>query len=175
MTLFNRLIRDEESQEAILEDSRVEFGQKVRDKRRKNDYLGTQLRRIVVDREDKDTPLILATNDFERCAQEIADIDKKRWAIKLFLKWIKQNLKLKKYLGRSKNSVKPQIYIALITYLLVKIYPQGRKTILTLKLCLVELKSTLFSRPDIAEKIARKRRTEFIEFNNRKISLADYI
>ncbi|MHA3099411.1 transposase, partial [Acinetobacter brisouii] len=49
----------------------------------------------------------------------IAAIYKDRWKVELFFKAIKQNLKLKSFLGRSRNAIKTQIWIALIAYLLV--------------------------------------------------------
>jgi len=50
-------------------------------------------------------------------AKLIADIYKDRWQIELFFKWIKQNLKIKTFLGTSKNAVMTQIWIAMIYYL----------------------------------------------------------
>jgi len=49
----------------------------------------------------------------------IADIYKARWQIELFFKWIKQNLKIKSFIGTSKNAVLTQIWVALCTYLLI--------------------------------------------------------
>jgi len=57
----------------------------------------------------------------ERSAGEIADLYKERWQIELFFKWIKQNLKIKHFIGTSENAVKIQIIIAMIAYLLLKI------------------------------------------------------
>lgn len=59
------------------------------------------------------------TNNFKLCAKTIADIYKSRWQIELFFKWIKQNLKIKTFLGTSKNAVMTQIWIALCVYLLL--------------------------------------------------------
>jgi len=56
----------------------------------------------------------------ELSAVEIGEIYKKRWAIELFFKWLKQNLKIRKFLGLSENAVRLQIWIALITYLLCR-------------------------------------------------------
>ena len=52
-------------------------------------------------------------------ARTIADIDKARWQIELFFKWIKQNLKVKRFLGASKNTVLIQTEIAMCVYLLL--------------------------------------------------------
>jgi IS4 transposase len=51
--------------------------------------------------------------------EEIALLYKYRWKIELFFKWIKQHLKIKSFWGTSTNAVKTQIYIAIITYVLV--------------------------------------------------------
>ena len=75
-------------------------------------------KRVIVQREGK-TPLILVTNDLNRSSEEIAELYKQRWQIELFFKWIKQNLKIKKFLGKSENAVKTQICIALICFVLL--------------------------------------------------------
>ena len=59
------------------------------------------------------------TNNFNLAASTIAAIYKRRWQIELFFKWIKQNLKIKSFLGTTRNAVMTQIWIALIHYLLV--------------------------------------------------------
>jgi IS4 transposase len=93
---------------------------------RLNDRLKTQranpyqrpLREILVERGDEPA-LRLVTNDFERPAETIAELYKTRWQIELFFKWIKQNLKIKRFLGSSENAVRLQIVTALIAYLLI--------------------------------------------------------
>ena len=52
-------------------------------------------------------------------AQTIADIYKSRWQIELFFKWIKQHLKVKRFVGRSKNAVMTQLWVAMCMYLLL--------------------------------------------------------
>jgi len=59
------------------------------------------------------------TNSDELSAKTIADIYKARWQIELFFKWIKQNLKIKTFLGTSKNAVLTQIWVAMIYFLLL--------------------------------------------------------
>lgn len=78
------------------------------------------LKRVFVDRDDK-APLILVTNDLKRSSEEIAELYKQRWQIELFFKWIKQNLKIKKFLGKSENAVKTQICIAIIAFVLIRL------------------------------------------------------
>jgi hypothetical protein len=60
------------------------------------------------------------TNNFTLSAKTIADIYKSRWDIELFFKWIKQNLKIKTFIGTSENAVKIQIWTAMIAYLLTE-------------------------------------------------------
>lgn len=54
------------------------------------------LKRVIVQREGK-SPLVLVTNDLNRSSEEVAELYKQRWQIELFFKWIKQNLKIKKF------------------------------------------------------------------------------
>ena len=62
---------------------------------------------------------VFITNQFNWSAQTIADIYKQRWQVELFFKWIKQNLKIKAFLGTSENAVMTQILVALCLYLLL--------------------------------------------------------
>lgn len=62
---------------------------------------------------------VFLTNHFNLCAKTIADIHQARWQVELFFKWIKQNLKIKSFIGTSKNAVMTQIWIALCVYLLL--------------------------------------------------------
>ncbi len=62
---------------------------------------------------------VFITNQFSWSAKTIADIYKQRWQVELFFKWIKQNLKIKAFLGTSENAVMTQIMAALCVYLLL--------------------------------------------------------
>jgi hypothetical protein len=79
------------------------------------------LRRITFCRKEDQKILVFISNDLERSAEEIADLYKQRWQIELFFKWIKQNLKIKSFLGRSENAVLIQVLSAMIAYLLLKL------------------------------------------------------
>ena len=59
------------------------------------------------------------TNNFKLAAKTIADIYKSRWQVELFSKWIKQSLKIKSFIGTSKNAVMTQIWIAMCVYLVL--------------------------------------------------------
>jgi hypothetical protein len=73
--------------------------------------------------------LRILTNDLEASAQEIADLYKLRWAIELFFRWVKQTLKIKKFLGVSENAVRIQIAVALIAFLLLRLAQQTQTAI----------------------------------------------
>lgn len=75
----------------------------------------------IVAWQDADTgkPLFFLTNNFSLAASTIAAIYKARWQIELFFKWIKQNLKIKSFLGTSHNAVMTQIWVAMIYFLLL--------------------------------------------------------
>jgi len=106
------------------------------------------LRRIEVIREGK-TPLVLATNDLDSPALRIADDYRQRWQIELFFKWIKQHLRIKSFLGRTRNAVHIQILTALIAYLLVALYAKAQALQDSLWMVLSELRTTLFQRPQV--------------------------
>lgn len=78
-----------------------------------------KLRLVEFYDEENDKCYHFITNNFKLAASSIAGIYKQRWQIELFFKWIKQNLKIKSFLGTSKNAVMTQIWVALIHYLLV--------------------------------------------------------
>ena len=77
------------------------------------------LRRIVYQDPKTDKVYVFLTNHFRLAAKTIADIYKERWQIEIFFRWIKQNLKIKAFIGNSENAVMSQIYAALIVYLLL--------------------------------------------------------
>jgi hypothetical protein len=95
----------------VIADDIIEFNDK--NKYRK------QLRMVTVFDEEKNKVLRFITNNFKLSASTIASIYKDRWKIELFFKWIKQNLKIKSFLGTSPNAVMTQIWVALIYYLLL--------------------------------------------------------
>ncbi len=70
---------------------------------------------------DTGRTLRLVTNDLTSQAEEIAELYKTRWEIELFFRWVKQTLRIRKFLGTSENAVRTQIAIALIAYLLLRL------------------------------------------------------
>ena len=78
-----------------------------------------QLRRVGYKDAETGKHYVFLTNNFKLAAKTIADIYKARWQVELFFKWIKQNLKIKSFVGTSKNAVMTQIWIAMCVYLLI--------------------------------------------------------
>ena len=79
------------------------------------------LRRIRFKDPDTGKNLIFLTNNTALPAMTIAALYKQRWQVELFFKWIKQHLRIKKFLGTSENAVKTQIWCAVSTYVLIAI------------------------------------------------------
>jgi Transposase DDE domain/Domain of unknown function (DUF4372) len=65
--------------------------------------------------------LRILCNDLDATAEEIADLYRRRWAIELFFRWVKQTLKITHFLGTSKNAVRTQIAVTLIAFLLLRL------------------------------------------------------
>jgi len=96
---------------------------------------------------------VFITNNFHWSAQTIADIYKQRWQVELFFKWIKQNLKIKSFLGTTENAVMTQIMIALCNYLLLSYIKFKSKVNLSLQRIIRLLQTNLFSSRSLIELI----------------------
>jgi putative transposase len=90
--------------------------------------LPIRLRRIEIWRDDDAKKIIVITNDMLRSSVEIAQVYKFRWQIELLFRWLKQHLKIRKFLGTSPNAVKLQIYAAMIAYILLRLAAKAAKT-----------------------------------------------
>lgn len=90
--------------------------------------LAIPLRRIEVVRDGDGKTISLITNDRERSAVEIAQAYKYRWQIELLFRWLKQHLKIRKFLGTNENAIKLQIYAAMIAYVLLRLAAKAVKT-----------------------------------------------
>jgi Transposase DDE domain/Domain of unknown function (DUF4372) len=65
--------------------------------------------------------LRILSNDLDASAEEIANLYRRRWAIELFFRWVKQTLKITRFVGVSENAVRTQIAVALIAFLLLRL------------------------------------------------------
>ena len=98
----------------VTSDQRIEYTGKKAQKKNL-----PPVRRIGYRDPETNKHYVFITNQFKWSAQTIADIYKQRWQVELFFKWIKQNLKIKAFLGISENAVMTQVLVALCLYLLL--------------------------------------------------------
>lgn len=113
----------------------------------------------------KGRPFRIVTNSITADADTIAGWYKQRWSIELLFKWLKQNLRIRKFIGESRNAIMIQIHVAIIAYLLLKAYQRlitagtGHRR---LKDIALTIRTHLFSRPGI-QKRRRKRRQDALK------------
>lgn len=110
-----------------------------------------RLRRVGYRDRDAGKHYEFLTNNFTLAATTIAGIYKDRWKVELFFKAIKQNLKIKAFVGTSKNAVLTQVWIALIVYLLVAFARYSAKEGWTVQRMLRVLQLNLFERKALAQ------------------------
>ncbi len=108
-----------------------------------------QLRRIGYKDELTGKHYIFLTNNFKLSAKTIADIYKARWQVELFFKWIKQNLKIKSFVGTSKNAVLTQIWVAMCVYLILAFIKLQSKITKSMQQILRLLQLNLFDKRDL--------------------------
>jgi IS4 transposase len=70
---------------------------------------------------DTGKALRILSNDLDVPAPEITDLYKRHWAIELIFRWVKQTLKITRFVGRSENAVRIYIAVALIAFLLLRL------------------------------------------------------
>ncbi|RWB36517.1 MAG: IS4 family transposase, partial [Mesorhizobium sp.] len=127
----------------VLEDAEVSFASKGDSK------LPIRLRRIIVKRDEGDT-ITLLTNDLERSAADIAALYKGRWQIELLFRWIKQHLKIRKFLGNNDNAIRLQLFAAMIAYALLRIAARAYRVALPILRFTDLVTRCLFERRHIA-------------------------
>jgi len=108
-----------------------------------------ELRRIGYRDPETGKHYIFLTNHMELSAKTIANIYKSRWQIELFFKWIKQNLKIKSFVGTSKNAVLTQIWIAMCVYLILAFIKLQSKLNKSMQQILRQLQINLFEKRDL--------------------------
>jgi len=108
------------------------------------------LRRIRFRDPASGRPLVFLTNNTVLPAATIAAIYKSRWQVELFFKWIKQHLRIQRFLGTSENAVKTQIWSAIATYVLVAIIRKELKLTASLYTCLQILSVSLFEKTQLS-------------------------
>ena len=115
--IIKELELPEDKDQDILKDEIINLSSKKANDTKINEH---NLRLVTVYRAEENKVIHIITNNLDWTARTIADLYKKRWDIELFFKAMKQNLQIKTFLGTSENAVKSQIYVALISYLLLE-------------------------------------------------------
>jgi len=100
--------------QAITSDQIIEY---TSDRSRKNDL--RSVRQVGFYDAQSQKHYVFITNHLNWSAKTIADIYKQRWQVELFFKWIKQNLKIKAFIGNTDNAVMTQVFVALCVYLIL--------------------------------------------------------
>ena len=108
------------------------------------------LRRVRFKDPETGKTLIFLTNNTMLPAPVIAQLYKNRWQVELFFKWIKQHLRIKKFLGTSENAVKTQVWCAIATYVLIAIVKKELQLESSLYTCLQILSVSVFEKTHIS-------------------------
>ena len=130
------------------------------DKRIRLKGMAINLRLVTYRDPETDKVYHFLTNSFRLDATTIAELYKERWKIELFFKWIKQNLKVKTFLGTSKNAVLTQLWIALCVYLFLSFLKFKAKLGLSLTTVLRLLQLNLFERRALMDLLKPPDKTE---------------
>ena len=130
-----------------------------------------ELRRVVYCDPETEKEYVYLTNIHHLSAKTIADIYKERWQIEIFFKWIKQNLKIKSFLGTSTNAVKTQIWVAMSVYLVLAYLKYLCKVGLSLQRLLRLLQLNLFEKRGLAELMENRFTTQQHGNNNAQLAL----
>jgi hypothetical protein len=108
------------------------------------------LRRIKFKDPESGNTLVFLTNNTSLPPLTIAALYRQRWQVELFFKWIKQHLRIKKFLGASENAVKTQIWCAVSTYVLIAIIKQELHLEASLYTLLQILSVSVFEKTEIS-------------------------
>ena len=104
------------------------------------------LRRLRLRDVERDTSIVLITNQFQLPAEAVGTLYRHRWQIEVFFKWIKQHLHIKAFYGTSPNAVKTQVWIALAVYALIALLKKRWRSSASLYELLQILSVTLFEK-----------------------------
>ena len=133
-----------------------------------------QLRRIRFKDPESGKTLVFLTNNTVLPALTIAALYKSRWQVELFFKWIKQHLRIKRFIGNSENAVKTQIWCAVATYVLIAIVKKELQLDASLYTLLQILSVSVFEKTQLSQAFAGSGQiTEQTDFYN-QLNLFDF-
>ena len=133
-----------------------------------------KLRRVKFYDAEQNRTFVFLTNNFELKASDIAQLYKHRWKIELFFKWIKQHLKIKSFWGNTENAVKTQIWIAIITYVLVAIAKKRFKVEKSLYEMLQIISINIFDKTQLNQLFKKSDYNNFKEQNTNQLNMFDF-
>ena len=113
-----------------------------------------QLRRIRFKDPESGKTLVFLTNNTALPALTIAALYKSRWQVELFFKWIKQHLRIKRFIGNSENAVKTQIWCAVAFYVLIAIVKKELQLDASLYTLLQILSVSVFEKTQLSQAFA---------------------
>jgi len=132
------------------------------------------LRRVRFKDLESGKTLVFLTNNTVLPALTIAALYKSRWQVELFFKWIKQHLRIKRFLGTSENAVKTQIWCAVATYVLIAIVKKELQLDASLYACLQILSVSIFEKTEISCALQPDRSQREIATNANQLILFDF-
>jgi len=131
------------------------------------------LQRIRYEDPKSGKTLVFLTNNTTLPALTIGALYKSRWQVELFFKWIKQHLRIKRFLGTSENAVKTQIWCAVSTYVLVAIVKKELQLDASLYTCLQILSVSVFEKTEISRALQPDRCTPELPVASSQLILFD--
>ena len=132
--------------DGVTSDQTIEYAGKVSEQNNLK-----PIRRIGFHDKETGKHYVFITNHFKWSATTVAEIYKQRWQVELFFKWIKQNLKIKSFLGTTDNAVMTQIMVALCVYLILAFIKFQSKLKQSLQQMIRLIQTNLFAKRSLIE------------------------
>ncbi len=133
-----------------------------------------RLRKIHFKDAETGKHLKFLTNNFQLPALLVCSLYKNRWQVEMFFKWIKQHLRIKRFLGTSENAVKTQIWIAICVYVLIAIIKKRLSLEASLHSILQILSITLFEKLELAQALTLVKPLENSSLDANQLILFDF-
>ena len=132
------------------------------------------LRRIRFKDPESGRTLIFLTNNTGLPALTICALYKSRWQVEMFFKWIKQHLRIKRFLGTSENAVKTQIWSAVAIYVLIAIVKKEMQLNASLYTCLQILSVSVFEKTQLSCAFEQDRPQSDLLLPDNQLTLFDF-
>lgn len=131
------------------------------------------LRRVHYYAAEREQRFHYLTNNFSLQAASIAAIYERRWSIEVFFRWIKQNLRIKRFYGTTPNSVRTQIWISISVYVLIALLKKRLRLEQSLSQILQVLSLTLFEKMPINSLFEKDRSHSQLDQSDKQLNLLD--